>query len=92
MNELLHLFPLCLFKHKVSNSLDMNKHFIPLITELVQKKKEVLDPPEVWLCPDLATSFDNRQLNNQIFFKSNLISNCFQEVFSALTHNLYPLI
>ena len=87
MTELLNIFPLCLFKHKVSNSLDINQHFVPLITELVQKNEEFLNPPESWLCPDLTTSYDNRQLNDQIFSKSDLLSNCFQEVFSLLTNN-----
>ena len=84
MTELIHPFPLYIFKHKVNNSLQLKEHFVPIITELIQKKEEFLNPPPSWLCSDLTTSYDNPTLNERIFSNSDLLLSCYQEVFSNI--------
>jgi hypothetical protein len=82
--ELINLFPFYLFKHKVSNSRELKQHFLSIITELAEKEEKSLSPPSDWLCPELITSYGNRRLNGDIFSKSDLLSVCFEEVFTSI--------
>ena len=87
MTELFHLFPLYVFKHRVSNSLQLKQHFFPLITELVQEKKKVFSPPSSWLCTDLTTSFGNTSVNNELFSTSELLIECYREIVPIIANN-----
>ena len=87
MTQLIHPFPLYVFKHKVSNSLQLKQHFFPLITELVQEKKKTLNPPSAWLCTELTTSYSNTSVNGELFKDSELLIECYREIVPILANN-----
>ena len=87
MTELLHMFPLYVFKHKVSNSSQLKQHFFPLITELVEKEGEMYKAPPGELCSDLTTSFNKKLLNEELFSNSELLFDCYREVVTNIANN-----
>jgi hypothetical protein len=87
MTELIPIFPSYIFKHKISNSLDLKQHFLPLINELRQNEKIDLKPPSGWVCSNLTTSFVNESVNNELFSSSNLLGECYRECFSNIAED-----
>jgi hypothetical protein len=87
MTEFICIFPFYFFKHKVSNSSQLKQHFLPLITDLVEKEGEKIKAPPGELCPDLTTSFNKKLLNDELFSKSELLFDCYRELASNIANN-----